>query len=266
MSLAKKVKRENLNYIDLLQQSIENTEEAGGGDPLSEQIIEEEEMVVEEEQYSSGDHHDKKVVDLVDSFDVSVDNQYEISAGATKADGGRDGDSDDEIRITVKRKKSRGGGHATDTATLNDIYMLLLSMDKRISNIEKWMKNTTGNGSLSINNTSVITKLLPMKTVQELKEFDDLLEEPDFENAYISFVQNAELKDLMDDNVIINFNYSGVHKKLALKSYRFIQVWKDNSNLPESEFAKNLKIEIGAAHNRHHSRRARLRKSAGGSS
>ncbi|XP_055713053.1 uncharacterized protein LOC129807661 isoform X2 [Phlebotomus papatasi] len=248
MSSQRKVlKRENLNYIDLLQQTIEHSE--GQGDPLSEQIIEED-MGVDE-------YENEKKVDL-DSFEVSVDNQYEISADART--GAKGDDSDDEIRIVLKRKKPRGSGSTSDSNQLNDIYMLLLSMDKRISSIERWLKSTNTN-PVVVSNTSMVTRFLPMKTVQELKDFDEMLSEADFEVAFVNFVQNAELKDMMDDNLIINFNYSGVHRKLALKNFKFIQVWKDNSNLPETEFAKNLKIEIGAAHNRHHSRQARLRKS-----
>lgn len=80
MSSQRKVlKRENLNYIDLLQQTIEHSE--GQGDPLSEQIIEED-MGIDE-------YENEKKVDL-DSFEVSVDNQYEISADArtgAKGDG-----------------------------------------------------------------------------------------------------------------------------------------------------------------------------------
>ncbi|XP_059618911.1 uncharacterized protein LOC132263255 [Phlebotomus argentipes] len=247
-SQRKVVKRENLNYtnyIDLLQQTIEHSESQG--DPLSEQIIEEE-MVVEE-------CDQEKKVDL-DAFEVSVDNQYEIQGDARTGAKG-DADSDDEIRIVLKRKRPRPGG-ATDNASLNDIYMLLLNMEKRITNIEKWIRNSSG--PVVVTNSSIVTKLLPMKSFQEVKDFDDMLDDADFEAAFVNFVQNAELKDIMDDNLIMEYNYTGVHKKHPLRECRFIQVWKDASNLAETEFAKNIKIEVGAAHNRHHSRQARLRK------
>ncbi|GAB0095873.1 hypothetical protein DMENIID0001_113080 [Sergentomyia squamirostris] len=260
--MSKKMRRhDEASYIDLLHQTINSAEATD--DPLDNQILEEEMILDEYEQQDTKEE--------LDGYDAG---QYEISTEARSDQKDGEDDSDDEIRITLKRKRPKvvreNTGAARDKSSFSEVITMLKNIENRLTAIERWVKplGMAGGSSSarSFHNLSIsnVTRFLPMKTIDEVKDFNEMLDDPEFEESFIAMTQNAELKDLMEDTLIMQFNYGGIHKKQALKEHKFFQIWKDNCNLAEIDFIKNIKLEVTAAHNRHHSRlcRARAKKAA----
>ncbi|GAB0097889.1 hypothetical protein DMENIID0001_135700 [Sergentomyia squamirostris] len=262
----KMVKRE----LELFHRTLDSLDDDDNSrrDPLSEQI-DEEEMILDEFE-----DEDKK--EGLSGFNVSVKNRYDIAGEARAGRRDVDDDSEDEIWIKVKRKKRtkvEGGRRADDKVSNSDLYNLLLSIEKRVVRVErmqdKLMKMSSAGGSktpsgtcagIIFPNASPVARFLPMKTLSDVDEFEQMLEEPDIQASFRLFVQNAELKHLMDDSLVIHFNYNGIANKLALKDYKFIQFWREAVSAGMDDFENSIKCQMRAAKSRQYTAKCLMKK------
>ncbi|XP_059610862.1 uncharacterized protein LOC132257841 [Phlebotomus argentipes] len=125
----------------------------------------------------------------------------------------------------------------------------------------KYIHREIRNMDIEMHSHKEIFRKLPLKSKEELEEFDESLIIQSNKEKFKNIALKLKLRQFLTDDVILGLHFKGSGSQKGIQDYRFYGIWKETSASPSDVFANVIKGEMRAAKSRIYSAKFNKKKS-----